>query len=185
MHSLKIYMPHTQRHQYTLRRSARAKRLRIQIEPDATVTVVAPHRLGVRKIDQFVHEQRLWITRQLVRQKRQKRMTLEGSFEQYKARAKKFVRDRVKYFAELHGFEHGRVSVKQTTSQWGSCSAEKNLSFSHKIYFLPPELADYVIVHELCHTREMNHGKRFHALFRHVQPDYKKRRALLKKYLLT
>jgi len=178
-------MPHLRRHQYTLKRSARAKRLRIQIESNATVTVVAPHRLGVGAIERFVHEQRLWIARQVLKQKRQQKVCLEGSFEQHKARAKKFVRDRVKHFAALHGFEYGRISVKQTTSQWGSCSAEKNLSFSYKIYFLPPELADYVIIHELCHTRHMNHGKPFHGLMGQVLPAYRARRARLKRYSLV
>jgi predicted metal-dependent hydrolase len=77
---------------------------------------------------------------------------------------------------EHYGFVYGRVSIRNTTSRWGSCSSKKNLNFSYRVLFLPAHLREYVLVHELCHLREMNHGPAFWALVAETIPDYRVRR---------
>jgi predicted metal-dependent hydrolase len=68
------------------------------------------------------------------------------------------------YYNEHYHFRYNRVSIKMQISRWGSCSRYGNLNFNYGLINLPQELADYVVVHELCHLKEMNHGPKFWAL---------------------
>jgi len=72
------------------------------------------------------------------------------------------------------------VSIRNQKTRWGSCSRQKNLSFSYRLFLLPPRFCDYVIVHELCHLKEMNHSPKFWALVARTFPDYKKLRREMK-----
>ncbi len=98
-----------------------------------------------------------------------------------KSKAERLVWGRLEHFNSFYDFTYHRVCIRDQKSRWGSCSAQKNLNFSYRIIFLPPELADYLIVHELCHLGEMNHAARFWKLVEKTIPGYKKiRRELLK-----
>lgn len=88
--------------------------------------------------------------------------------------ARRFVENRLSYFNRIYNFEINRVAIKNTGTRWGSCSSNKNLNFNYKIIYLRPALADYLIVHELCHLGELNHSKRFWALVYKTIPDYVK-----------
>jgi predicted metal-dependent hydrolase len=92
-----------------------------------------------------------------------------------KARARKIINERLKHFNTVYSFNFGQIRIKDLKTRWGSCSSDKNLNFNYKILFLPPELVDYIVVHELCHLAEMNHSWRFWQLVGHTIPDYKKR----------
>ncbi|MDR0955396.1 MAG: M48 family metallopeptidase [Rikenellaceae bacterium] len=76
--------------------------------------------------------------------------------------------ERVAHLAESHGFRYEGLSFRNTLSRWGSCSARNTISLSINLMALPDRLVDYVILHELCHTREKNHGPSFHALLNRV-----------------
>lgn len=97
----------------------------------------------------------------------------------HKEIARAFVHARVEEFAQVHGFSYGRIAIRNTRRSWGSCSELGNLNFSYKIIFLPEVLADYVIVHELCHLREFNHSPNYWAHVERILPDYKERRRAL------
>ena len=88
--------------------------------------------------------------------------------------ARIFVENRISYFNKFYNFEINRVAIKNTKSRWGSCSSKGNLNFNYKIIYLKPELADYLIVHELCHLGEFNHSKRFADLVSKTIPNYDK-----------
>ena len=90
----------------------------------------------------------------------------------YKELAINFADNRIKYFNSFYNFKINRIAIKNTSARWGSCSSKKNLNFNYKIIFLKPKLADYLIVHELCHLGELNHSKRFWALVKQTIPDY-------------
>ena len=75
---------------------------------------------------------------------------------------------------------YGTVRLSSARTRWGSCSARGNLNFHWKLILMPPEVLDYVVVHELAHRREMNHSPRFWAIVEKVLPDYKERRRWLK-----
>lgn len=98
----------------------------------------------------------------------------------HKERARAFVHERVMYFAATHGFLYKRIAIRNTKRCWGSCSELGNLNFNYKILFLPEHLADYIIVHELCHLREFNHSENFWGHVAAIIPDYKKRRKSLR-----
>lgn len=99
----------------------------------------------------------------------------QTSYEACKNRARKLVMERLKIYQPIVGVTFARVSIKDLRTRWGSCSSQQNLNFHYKLVFLPLELVDYVIVHELCHLLEMNHSHRFWVLVRQAIPDYRKR----------
>ena len=86
--------------------------------------------------------------------------------------ARRFVENRINYFNSFYNFKINRIAIKNTSTRWGSCSSKRNLNFNYKIIYLRPALADYLIVHELCHLGEFNHSKRFKALVSKTIPDY-------------
>ena len=100
---------------------------------------------------------------------------------QKREQAQRFVQGRINYFNSFYRFEINRIAIKNTKSRWGSCSSKKNLNFNYKIIYLKPELADYLIVHELCHLGQFNHSKKFWALVSRTIKNYPKINRELKK----
>ena len=88
--------------------------------------------------------------------------------------ARRFVENRISYFNKFYNFEINRVAIKNTSTRWGSCSSKGNLNFNYKIIYLRKELADYLIVHEICHLGQLNHSKKYWALVRQTIPNYDK-----------
>ena len=98
----------------------------------------------------------------------------------YRKKARKQLEDRAAYYAGLMGVTYNRITVRAAKTRWGSCSARGNLNFHWKLILMPPEVLDYVVVHELAHRREMNHSSRFWTEVERIMPDYKRRRKWLK-----
>ena len=88
--------------------------------------------------------------------------------------ARIFVENRIGYFNKFYSFEINRIAIKNQKTRWGSCSSKGNLNFNYKIIYLKPALADYLIVHELCHLGQLNHSKKFWALVFKTIPNYVK-----------
>lgn len=97
-----------------------------------------------------------------------------------KERARELVLARLAFFNRHYGLKWNRVAIRNQRRCWGSCTSLKNLNFNYKIQFLPPHLQDYIIVHELCHLKELNHGQVFWGLLGETIPDYRKRVAELR-----
>ncbi len=111
--------------------------------------------------------------RRLVR--RVRRGVLAGTQADYlkhKEAARTFVQQRLMQLNRMYGFRYKRIAIKNTSTRWGSCSRQGNLNFHYKIILLPSDLADYVLVHELCHLHELNHSPRFWALVAKTVPDH-------------
>lgn len=89
-------------------------------------------------------------------------------------RAKQVFPARAAYYAPLVGVSYGRITVRHQRTRWGSCSSKGNLNFNCLLMLAPPEVIDSVVVHELCHRKEMNHSKRFYAEVLRVFPEYRK-----------
>ena len=102
------------------------------------------------------------------------------AFALNKERALAIVTDRISHFNTIYNFQIGKVSIKNQTTRWGSCSKKGNLNFNYRIVNLPPELQDYLVVHELCHLQEFNHSKAFWDLMGKAIPDYRARRQALR-----
>lgn len=101
-------------------------------------------------------------------------------FQLHKERARALVHERLIHWNQFYNFTYVRVAIRNQSSRWGSCSTKRNLNFNYRIVFLAPELADYIIVHELCHLEEFNHSQDFWNLVEKTIPDFQKRRQLLK-----
>jgi predicted metal-dependent hydrolase len=100
----------------------------------------------------------------------------------YRKKAEEVIHDRLQHFNEHYGFRYNRVTLRNQKSRWGSCSAKKNLNFNWRLIMAPIEVIDYVVVHELCHLKEMNHSARYWALVKKTLPNHKLARKWLKDY---
>ncbi len=126
------------------------------------------------------------ITRKVVVRKkrvvRKKKKTL-ASTKEYLAKkraARVLVLDLLEKVNKIYNFEYGQVAIRNQKTRWGSCSSQGNLNFNYKIVDLPLRLAEYIVVHELCHLKEMNHAASFWNLVAIAMPDYKEARKELK-----
>jgi len=115
----------------------------------------------------------------LVKSARQHAETVFTSW--YRKQARILLLKRVDYFAQKYGFNAGKIRISSARTRWGSCSTKGTLSFTWRLVMAPLEVIDYVVVHELCHLKEMNHSKAFWGQVESILPDYKQRRKWLKK----
>jgi predicted metal-dependent hydrolase len=109
--------------------------------------------------------------------KKPKRLLAHYSVQDYKEnrdKAYEVAWNKVLHFNKFYKYDIGKIYIRNQKTRWGSCSGKKNLNFNYKIVFLPEELKDYIIVHELCHLKEMNHSQNFWNLVAQMCPDYRK-----------
>ena len=144
-------------------RSIRAKRVIISVVPYKRVRVAIPNRVSFKSALNFVNLKKTWIQKHLVRIKRMEsqRQAMNSSVVIDKADASKKLTSRLKQLAVQHGFTYNKVNIRNQKTRWGSCSHKNNISLNMKLVLLPDELVDYVILHELVHTRKKNHSKSF------------------------
>ena len=101
-----------------------------------------------------------------------------------RAEAKSYLPGRLAGLAEEFGFRYNAVRIKHNRSNWGSCSIKGNINLNLNLMRLPEELRDYIMLHELCHLRYLNHGPEFHALLESVCPEHRALQKRLKEYKL-
>lgn len=105
-------------------------------------------------------------------------------YDENKENARKLISERVKHFLSYYepkyGIRVGKIAIRNQKSRWGSCSKKGNLNFNYKLVFLEPSVRDYVIVHEICHIKEFNHGRGFWNLVAETVPDYREMRKKLR-----
>jgi len=145
-------------------KSKRAKRVIIYVRFVKGVRVAVPARTSFKKALEFVHLKKQWIQKNLKKTKRkenQQKAFLDRSLAIDRADTKKRLTDRLNHLAEQHGFTYNKISIREQKTRWGSCSNNNNISLNYKLILLPKELIDYVILHELVHTRIHNHSKKF------------------------
>ena len=166
---------------------SRRKTISIQLKSAEELVVRAPLRMSRKEIESFVRSKEEWIrvhaARLRVRQERVEAMTgriTEEEIKSLKKAAKKVIPERTAYFAEQIGVTYGQISIRAQKSRFGSCSAKGNLNFNCLLMKMPPEILDYVVVHELCHRKQMNHSPAFWAEVEKILPDYRVRRKWLK-----
>lgn len=157
------------------------KTIAIEVRPDLRVIVRAPKRASNREIMKFVEQKQDWIAKHLAqmqiryeetRRAKEKQFT-DDDIRKMKDEAKKVIPDRVKYYADIMGVTFGKITIKNQKTRWGSCSSKGNLNFNCLLMLTPDKVRDYVVIHELCHLKQMNHSKMFWAEIEKVMPDYK------------
>lgn len=207
---------------YRIRRSRKAKYLRLQINPSTGLEVVLPYGCKLEEAEKFVYKKKEWILKHLksvstaeqftylgnkirIRQRfdlfiKKHKTTLyrdslliespSGASEDInyilnawlKHRAKIYLPERAAYLAGHYGFSFKKLNLRNQKTRWGSCSVSGNISLNYRLMKYRKELIDYVIIHELCHLREMNHSKKFWELVESLVPDYKSLKRELKSH---
>lgn len=171
-------------------RSAR-KSLGLEVRDANTVLARIPTRVSDRELKAFVENHRSWIlekTAVMAECEENRKSTpappleLLSKTDRMKIQLK--IGKRVRHYCEAMGVTVGYVTVKNQKTRWGSCSAKGNVNFNYQLAFLPDELLDYVVIHELAHRRHMNHSRAFWAEVEKYCPDYLERREQLKEYSL-
>lgn len=174
--------------EYSLSRKRGFRNMRLAVYSGGAFVVTAPKWYPVYIINRFLTEKADWIYEKLqhvdFRELSVKKKKEKQDYALNKKSAKAVIESRVEFFNRYYNFPHNRLTVKNQKTCWGSCSAKKNLNFSYKVAGLPEELRDYVIVHELCHLRELNHSNDFWKLVRIAVPDYKALRNKLRHHRL-
>ena len=169
------------------------KTLAIQINPDLSVTVRAPMYAPQSDIERILRDKEGWIQKHIekIREQEEKKKETQGESveseyltnEEIKKLADKALQHipkRVSYYAKQIGVTYGKITIRNQKTRWGSCSSKGNLNFNCLLMLTPPEVIDYVVVHELCHRKEMNHSVAFWAEVEKVIPDYKEQVKWLK-----
>lgn len=170
---------------YTLKINSRSKRLRLSIHPGGSFVVTAPKNLKQSDIDDFIIKKSEWVIDGINRLSKFKDVfkfkNTKAEYAKYKEEARFLVERKVLEFNKIYNFKYNNISIKNQKTRWGSCSTKGNLNFNYKIALIPERLADYIVVHEICHLGEMNHSSDFWDLVEKGMPDYKERRRELRK----
>jgi len=165
---------------------SRRKTISMSVGEDGVLHIKAPLTVPVKVIEDFIWEKQSWIEKQYKRLRdRENEIEIQGylsneEIETLAGMAKRVLPGRVAYFAERIGVTYNRITIRKQRSRWGSCSSNGNLNFNCLLMLAPSDVADYVVVHELCHRIEMNHSRRFWSLVERELPDYAKHRKWLK-----
>ncbi len=166
-------------------RSGRAKNINISVRPFYGVRVAVPFGVSFKKAREFACSKRDWIQKHLtkMRQVEQSHQILSQNFKNInRTDARKILVQRLDELANKHGLKYNRVFVRNQKTRWGSCSSKNNISLNAKLVKLPEKLMDYIILHELVHTRVKNHGKKFYAELGRFVADQKSLDSELKEY---
>lgn len=164
------------------------KTVAIQVNSDLSVTVRAPRSASEKDIEEILKKKEAWISKHIEKIKKTKER-LEAESTEKLTREKvialaeealKIIPARVEYFAKVIGVTYGKITIRNQKTRWGRCSSKGNLNFNCLLMLAPPEVLDYVVVHELCHRKQMNHSKAFWLEVEKVLPDYKEARKWLK-----
>lgn len=173
---------------YRVKPSKRAKHMRLTVREGGEVVVTVPFHFDAELVHRFVAKHADWLDRVLERlSRREPKLPLPGGRADYVARkeeARLLIEADLARVNALYGFTYGRVSVRNQKSCWGSCSAAGNLNFNYRLLYLPAELREYVVAHELCHLRAFGHGPAFWKLVEQAVPDWRIKRKTLRRYRL-
>lgn len=169
---------------FHLRRSRLCRSIRLSVHPGGRVTVSAHPRVSLSKIQRCVSERAEWLTTHIDQQKLRPVPFLARStpalYREHRASAEQSIQERVDRWNAIYKFRIRGIRIRDMRTRWGSCSSRGWLSFSYKVAFLPEGLADYIVVHELCHLAEMNHSRAFWKLVEQTIIDAKVRRRQLR-----
>ena len=180
--------------QYDTLIRSRRKSISLQVNDEGELVVRAPVYVSKQRILRFIREKQQWIEKkqhamryQLKQREHMKPLLNREAISHTKKRARSYFKQRLYHYAERYGYIFNAVWLSGAKTRWGSCSANNNIRLNWKLMFADPRVIDYVVVHELVHTRYKNHQKNFWAEVANMHPSYKEDRKWLKdhSYLLS
>lgn len=162
---------------------SRRRTLGLEITRDGRVVVRAPFGVSEEQIRRFVTSKQGWLEKHLAdfAQAEPLPPLTSGEIRALAEAALEDIPRRVEKYAPIVGVRVGRITIRYQVSRWGSCSAKGNLNFNCLLMLCPEEVRDYVVVHELCHRKQLNHSPAFWAEVEQVLPGYKEQYRWLKK----
>ena len=152
---------------------SKRKTVALEIRPDLSVLVRAPYWMADWQIRKFVDEKSDWLYAHLREMEQKQKLEAArpkaaplnpGELQVLADEALRIIPERVRFYAPVVGVTYGRITIRNQRTRWGSCSSKGHINLSLYLMILPLRLSDYVLLHELCHTQEMNHGPRFWTL---------------------
>ena len=166
---------------YRIIRSSR-KTIALQILPDGSVVVRCPYRTSEESIRRFVEAKTPWLRKHLEshEQSPAPEPFSPETLHKLGQQAADYIPGRVALFAPLLGVTYRNITIRCQRSRWGSCSSQGNLNFNCLLMLVPKDVLDYVVVHELCHRKQMNHSAAFWAEVEKMVPNWKQHRKWLK-----
>ena len=169
-------------------RSVRARYVNISVRAGGIVRVAVPVGVPFKRAEKVLEDKRAWVKkhqRKLCESEDVQKAMLANISSSTTANARRVIRERTDQLAAFHGFKYNRLFIRNQKTRWGSCSSRKNINLNIKLIFLPPLLMDYVILHELVHTKVRNHSPQFWKMLDLYVPDAKAIDKQLKKYSLS
>ena len=164
---------------YEVKRSGR-KTVSLSVRMDGSLLVRAPVWLPEREVRRFLQEKKGWILKNVAKMKKSVETAAtenpftEDEMKEMASLAASVIPERVAHYARLIGVSYGRITIRCQKTRWGSCSSKGNLNFNCLLMKTPPEVLDSVVVHELCHRKEMSHSARFYTEVLRAFPEYRK-----------
>lgn len=171
--------------EYTLKVSKRARNMRLAVYRGGDFVVTAPQSTSESIIERFIIKKSRWVIDKINYFKQFPVKThiksSKEDFLKHKKAALGLAEKQIEYFNSFYRFKFNKINIRNQRTRWGSCSKKGNLNFNYKIMLLPQQLADYIIVHELCHLGEFNHSRKFWNLVAKAIPNYQEMRNALRK----
>lgn len=170
--------------EYIVKNSKGAKNIRISIDENGKLVITKPF-FYLISVNSILKSKANWILNKLEHFKSFKGkiyISNKEDYLKYKDEVYELILNRLEYFNKVYNYKYNNIRIKNQKSRWGSCSSKKNLNFNYKILFLKKYMQDYIIIHELCHLKEMNHSKRFWNLVNKTISNYLSIRKELKDY---
>ena len=161
---------------------SKRKTMALQVGLDGTVVARVPNRVAKKEVLRFLDSHAAWIA--AAKKKMARRQQEKQAYDSLSKREKDEIwahfMQRLMYYAPKIGVTFERVAIRNQKGRWGSCSSKGNLNFNYRLHYLPQELMDYVVVHELSHRIHMNHSRDFWALVGQYDKDYKQHQTELR-----
>lgn len=188
---------------------SKRRTISLQIKPDGALIVRVPLRVDMKRVYNFIKEKNKWIiTKQseiknkfLQREQLRSELGAPGLNEVlflgekiklelkkselilwYKREALKHLSARVDFFTKKFFLNYSRVKINSAKTRWGSCSSRGNINFSWRLIMAPPQVVDYVVIHEIAHLKHKNHSQKFWNFVAEMMPDFAQHRKWLKKH---
>jgi predicted metal-dependent hydrolase len=178
--------PGTPHHAVEFVRHPRARRYVIRVRGDGTVRVTIPRGGSKREAQDFAGRQQRWIEKERERvahENAHPRETIPPAvLRELRARAARELPTRLLELAAVHGLRVGRISVRNQRWRWGSCSRSGHICLNWRLVDMPPDIRDYVMIHELMHLKRMDHSPRFWKLVAAACPEYQAARQWLREH---